>query len=100
MGVDCAMLWSYKYKHAMLGINLSGRGNYLSANGKKYYFLETTYPEWNIGDLPPEFNNTRFWFIEEIDSKKRQQVNIDYKRIDNEDKDSKRDSKPFPSRPD
>jgi len=67
MGVDCAMLWSYNYKHAMLGIKVNGRGNFLTANGKKYYFLETTYPNWDVGEIPPEFNNTNFWFISEID---------------------------------
>jgi len=95
MGIDCAMLWSYNYKHAMLGIKVSSRGNYLTANGKKYYFLETTYPNWNIGDLPPEFNNTRFWFIEEIDSPDLQQKLMD--QI--EEKDSRRDVKPTPSKP-
>ena len=67
MGVDCAMLWSHNYKHAMLGIRVNGRGNFLTANGKKYYFLETTYPNWNVGDIPPEFSNTKFWFISEIE---------------------------------
>ena len=62
------MLWSYNYKHAMLGIKVNGRGNSLTANGKKYYFLETTYPNWDVGELPPEFGNTRFWFISEIDA--------------------------------
>jgi len=68
MGVDCAMLWSYNYKHAMLGIKVNGRGNFLTANGKKYYFLETTYPNWDMGEIPPEFNNVSFWFISEIDA--------------------------------
>ncbi|MDZ7625076.1 MAG: hypothetical protein U5J96_11630 [Ignavibacteriaceae bacterium] len=68
MGVDCAMLWSYNYKHAMLGIKVNGRGNFLTANGKKYYFLETTYPNWDMGEIPPEFNNIKFWFISEIDA--------------------------------
>ena len=68
MGVDCAMLWSYNYKHAMLGIKVNGRGNFLVANGKKYYFLETTYPNWEVGEIPPEFNNIKFWFISEIDA--------------------------------
>jgi len=68
MGVDCAMLWSYNYKHAMLGIKVNGRGNFLTANGKKYYFLETTYPNWDMGEIPPEFNNLKFWFISEIDA--------------------------------
>jgi hypothetical protein len=68
MNVDCAMLWSYNYKHAMLGIRVNGRGNFLTANGKKYYFLETTYPNWDVGEIPPEFNNIKFWFISEIDA--------------------------------
>ena len=68
MGVDCAMLWSYNYKHAMLGIRVNGRGNFLTTNGKKYYFLETTYPNWDMGEIPPEFNNIKFWFISEIDA--------------------------------
>lgn len=67
MGIDCAMLWSYNYKHAMLGIKVNSRGNFLTAKGKKYYFLETTYPNWDVGEIPPEFNNVKFWFISEID---------------------------------
>jgi hypothetical protein len=95
MGVDCAMLWSFNYKHAMLGIKASARGDYLTTNSKKYYFLETTYPNWNIGDLPPEFNNTRFWFIEEIDSQGLQRELIER----NEEKESPRYIKPIPAKP-
>jgi hypothetical protein len=89
MSVDCAMLWSHNYKHAMLGIRVNGRGNFLTANGKKYYFLETTYPNWEVGIIPPEFNNTKFWFISEIDV------------IENEPNktESRRDTKPSPSQP-
>jgi hypothetical protein len=89
MSVDCAMLWSHNYKHAMLGIRVNGRGNFLIANGKKYYFLETTYPNWDVGIIPPEFNNTKFWFISEIDV------------IENEPNktESRRDTKPSPSQP-
>jgi hypothetical protein len=97
MGVDCAMLWSYNYKHAMLGIKFSGRGDFLTANGKKYYFLETTYPRWSIGELPPEFSNTRFWFIDEIDSNELQQELIDQNEI--QEKESRRKAKPSPSLP-
>ena len=68
MRVDCAMMWSYNYKHAMLGIRVNARGEYLEANGKKYFFLETTYPQWSIGEIPPEFGNTKFWYISEIDA--------------------------------
>lgn len=77
MNVDCAMLWSYNYKHAMLGIKVNGRGNFLTANGKKYYFLETTYPNWNVGEIPPEFSNIKFWFISEIDADKKTKETAD-----------------------
>jgi hypothetical protein len=92
MGIDCAMLWSFNYKHAMLGIKVSARGNYLTTNGKKYYFLETTYPNWNIGDLPPEFNNTRLWFIDELDAVNSLDTNPDKIR-------SRENFKPSPSIP-
>lgn len=88
MGVDCAMLWSYNYKHAMLGIRVIGRGNYLATNGKKYFFLETTYPNWDIGEIPPEYGNIRYWFIEEIDFKTAQTDSTKSRRV----------SKPSPSK--
>ncbi|HSW54080.1 MAG TPA: hypothetical protein VLH59_03250 [Ignavibacteriaceae bacterium] len=92
MGVDCAMLWSYNYKHAMLGIKVNGRGNFLTANGKKYYFLETTYPNWNIGEIPPEFNNIKFWFISEIDA--------GYQKDNGSDEtETRRDIRPSPAIP-
>ena len=92
MGVDCAMMWSYNYKHAMMGIKVNGRGNFLTANGKKYYFLETTYPSWDVGEIPPEFNNTKFWFISEIDA--------DYQKDNGSDEtESRRNIRPSPSLP-
>lgn len=91
MGVDCAMLWSYNYKHAMLGIKVNTRGEYLTTNGKKYYFLETTYPQWSVGEIPPEFGNTKFWFIAEIDA--------GYQKENASDEiESRRNIKPSPSR--
>ncbi|MBN1638907.1 MAG: hypothetical protein JW866_08060, partial [Ignavibacteriales bacterium] len=42
-GIDCVMFWSYQYSHAMLGVNTSASGYSKTHNGKKYYFLETTY---------------------------------------------------------
>lgn len=90
MGVDCAMLWSYNYKHAMLGIRVNGRGNFLTANGKKYYFLETTYPNWDVGEIPPEFKNVKFWFISELDADKSYSESSDTES-------GKRQLKPSPS---
>jgi len=96
MGVDCAMLWSYNYKHAMLGIKVNGRGNSLTANGKKYFFLETTYPNWEVGEIPPEFNNVKFWFISEIDAEKVNQNSLD---SDIQYENTEEDSKPVPAKP-
>ena len=96
MDVDCAMLWSYHYKHAMLGIKVNGIGNFLTANGKKYYFLETTYPNWDVGEIPPEFNNTKFWYIAEIDAEKSNQESPDTESGESK---SRRNLKPSPSRP-
>jgi hypothetical protein len=97
MGIDCAMMWSQKYKHAMLGVRISTRGNYKIFNGKKYYFLETTYPGWAIGDLPPDFKNKRFWFVNEVDSK----VNLNEKNDDTfkqEEQRNKRKATPSPEK--
>ena len=95
LGIDCAMMWSEKYKHAMLGVHVAATGEYKVTNGKKYYFLETTYPGWQVGDLPPESNNKRFWVIDEIDSK---QNKIIYQNPDYEEE-IDRDAKPSPATP-
>ena len=79
----------------MLGINISTRGNYKKHNGKKYYFLETTYPGWSIGDLPPDFKNKRFWFISEID-KGNNKGSFNFKR-NNSNRKSKSKVKPSPA---
>jgi hypothetical protein len=99
MNVDCAMLWSYKYKHAMLGVSISSGGQFKSISGKKYYFLETTYPGWQIGDLPPEFKNKRFWFIDEIDSNERTTTDEVEELIEPEVEDSEREARPSPANP-
>lgn len=92
MGIDCAMMWSYNYKHAMLGIKVNGMGNFLTANGKKYYFLETTYPNWDVGEIPSEFGNIKFWFVSEIDA--------DYQKENlSDEKDTRKNSRPSPAKP-
>ncbi len=97
MGIDCAMMWSQKYKHAMLGVRISTRGNYKTFNGKKYYFLETTYPGWAIGDLPPDFKNKRFWFVNEVDIKANLNVNND-NTFKQDEKRKNRRAKPTPAK--
>ena len=97
MGVDCAIMWSQKYKHAMLGVKISTSGSYKTFKGKKYYFLETTHPGWAIGDLPPDFKNKRFWFINEIDSDEKIVKEKDERLIRREEKNSNRRAKPSPA---
>ena len=94
MEIDCAMMWSQKYKHAMLGVKISTRGNYKTFNGKRYYFLETTHPGWAIGDLPPDFKNKRFWFINEVDSKETMVRYKEQPPINKREESSKRKAKP------
>lgn len=96
MGIDCAMMWSYNYKHAMLGIKVNGRGKFLTTNGKKYYFLETTYPNWDIGEIPPEFGNTKFWYVAEIDVNR---TSLESSDTDSSDTETRRDTKPSPAIP-
>lgn len=62
LGVDCIHLESDEYNHAMIGINVPATGDYLEVSGTKYYFLETTSPGWEIGVLPPDVNNTAYWY--------------------------------------
>lgn len=95
LGIDCAMMWSDKYRHAMLGVHVPATGEYKTVNGKKYYFLETTYPGWQIGQLPPESDNKRFWVIDEIDANRNTNI-IRKPDFENE---SDRDSKPSPATP-
>lgn len=74
--VDCVMFWSFQYKHAMLGAALNSGGKYKSHKGKKYFFIETTYPGWNIGDIDPEMDDLNLWYVDDLDSDK---MKIDYK---------------------
>lgn len=81
-GVNCIMYWSFQYKHAMLGVALNSSGNFKVHNGKKYYFVETTYPGWNIGDIDPEMDDLSQWYVDDLDSDK---IKINYK-YSNDDK--------------
>jgi hypothetical protein len=63
LGYDVALYFSEPYQHAMAGINLNAKGTYKTYDGKKYYFIEATYPGWNIGDLPPEFGDPAQWTL-------------------------------------
>lgn len=60
---DVAILVSEHYAHAMLGINMSTSGSYLSRHGKKYYVWETTAEGMAPGEIPHEASSLAFWEI-------------------------------------
>lgn len=74
--VDCVLFWSFQYKHAMLGVAINARGNYKTHTGKNYYFVETTYPNWEIGDIDPQMDDLSLWYVDDLDSDK---MEIDFK---------------------
>lgn len=63
LGYDAIMFHSSHYGHVMAGLNINATGQYMVHEGKKFYFIETTYPNWKIGDLPPNMNDVSKWRI-------------------------------------
>lgn len=66
-GIGCVLLWSGEYAHAMLGVRVSASGEYKMYRGEKYYFMETTYPNWSAGQLPPEVGDPDYWYVDDLD---------------------------------
>lgn len=62
-GYEVAILISREYEHSMLGIDLPVAGDYITSNGRNYYFWETTNVGWMPGVLPPDMNNTNYWKV-------------------------------------
>jgi len=63
LGYDPKIVVSKAYLHAMLMLDLPSKGPFLKQNGKKYYFWETTYRGWKLGDLPPTNSDLTKWKI-------------------------------------
>ncbi len=62
LGYKSVMFHSLRYKHAMIGISVPGAdGDNLEINGIKYYFTETTYKNWRIGQLPYKYSDKDYW---------------------------------------
>ncbi len=53
--------------HEAAAISCSDCGGYYTHNQKKYSFIETTYPGWCIGCVPPEYKNTGAIILEVAD---------------------------------
>lgn len=67
LGIRSIMFHSFRYSHAMIGINVNGiGGTYKTVNGIRYYFAETTYPNWRLGQLPVQYSDIDFWVPIEI----------------------------------
>jgi hypothetical protein len=62
-GFDAVILISREYEHSMLGIDLPMAGDYITSNGRNYFFWETTNVGWMPGTIPPEMNNTDYWKV-------------------------------------
>lgn len=62
-GIDCVVMWSGYYTHAMLGVAVPASGDYKRVYSRNYYFLEVTSPDWMPGQLPPDVSNPDFWLV-------------------------------------
>lgn len=63
LGLDTAMLYSRPLAHAALGVALPGTGKSFSSGGRKYLFVEVTYPGWAIGTIPPQYDKPKAWEV-------------------------------------
>ena len=63
MDIGCIIYYSPYYQHAMLGVDYPGLRDKKYLGNIPYYFLETTYPGWEVGQLPPDMSNKDLWFI-------------------------------------
>ncbi len=61
-GFKACVFDSYRYHHAMAGIQLPGiEGTSLEFRGDSYLFVETTYPRWNLGQMPTHYNDLSYF---------------------------------------
>ncbi len=62
-GFDVAILVSETYGHALLGVNLPARGNFVPYQGKKYYVWETTQHGYPLGEIDPTYEDMNYWSV-------------------------------------
>jgi len=58
---DVTLLGSLQYQHAMIALNVPGKGVAVNIQNKPYYVWEITSPGWELGTIPPENNLLQFW---------------------------------------
>lgn len=101
INIDCVLFWSYNYKHAMLGVALNASGDYKIYKGEKFYFLETTYPNWGIGQLAPDTDNLNYWYVTDLDDNLQNEKyfeETDFQQKDNQNNRNRKNNKPSPAR--
>ena len=60
---DVVILNSDLYAHSIIGLNIPSQGKYKYYNGNRYYTWETTNTGWDIGILPPDFSDIKYWYV-------------------------------------
>lgn len=60
LGYDVCLLILDNENHCAVGVAIEGvYGTYYEHEGEQYFYLETTGEGWEIGDIPPNFTDTR-----------------------------------------
>ena len=73
MKYDCVLL--SPPGHMALGVSVAGyKGKYYPYNGKKYYYIETTGSNWEIGEIPEVYSGAASVFEFERPAGKRNPV--------------------------
>ena len=60
---DVVILNSDLYAHSIIGLNIPSSGRYKSYKGKRYYTWETTAKGFDLGILPADFSNMKYWYV-------------------------------------
>ncbi|MGQ0506069.1 MAG: hypothetical protein ACT4TC_12210 [Myxococcaceae bacterium] len=61
VGVDCVLLRAASLQHVALGVRLPASGFSVPHQGKRYFYVEMTYPDWPVGTVPPEYQRAAAW---------------------------------------
>ncbi|MDR0767178.1 MAG: hypothetical protein LBE57_01830, partial [Methanosarcinales archaeon] len=57
MGCDVILIELPNHMAMGIKINDEIQGTFWEYNEERYYYIETTYPDWNIGEVPPGYQN-------------------------------------------
>lgn len=63
-GIPCAVLVSDTLAHAAIGVALPGTGPSFRSRGQSLQYVELTATGWEIGMVPPKYDNLRLWEVD------------------------------------